>query len=68
LIQDVYKEFDRLKNKNLDQNELSEKVQKIFLIMRNEKLDSEELFRKTGLGAKDFDDGLERLKFWLRKF
>ena len=68
LIQDVYKEFDRLKNKELDQKDLSEKVQKIFLIMRNDKLDSEELVRKTGLGAKDFDDGLERLKFWLRKF
>jgi hypothetical protein len=68
LIQDVYKEFDRLKNKDLDQSELSEKVQKIFQIMRNDLLEGEELFRKTGLGAKDFDDGLERLKFWLRKF
>ena len=68
LIQDVYKEFDRLKNKDLDQSELSEKVQKIFQIMRNDLLEGEEIFRKTGLGAKDFDDGLERLKFWLRKF
>jgi hypothetical protein len=68
LILDVYKEFERLKNHDFSIEDLSPKVQKIFHVMKSEKLDSTGLLRKIGLNPKDFDDGLERLKFWLRKF
>jgi hypothetical protein len=71
LIFDVYKEIDRLKTSGkfdtLNVDEQSEKFKKIFLVMGSEKADASSLLRKTGLNAKDFDDTLERLKFWLRK-
>lgn len=68
LIHDVYKELDRLKTKLLPHSELTEKVQKIYLEMRTNKTRGVELFHNTGLNPKDFGDGLERLKFWLKKF
>lgn len=68
LILDVYKEVKRTKSKPLPIEELSPKVQKIFKVMEEGELYGEDLLRATGLNAKDFDDGLERLKFWLRKF
>lgn len=67
LILDVYKEFDRLEGKVLDSTDLSVKVQKIYSVMKDHKMDSTQLLRAIGLNPKDFDDGLERLKFWLRK-
>ena len=73
LILDVYREMERLKvSKEIDTaieqlEEVSEKAQKIFHVMMKEKLDSSALLRMTGLNPKDFDDNLERLKFWLRK-
>ena len=68
LIRDVYKEFDRLKDQEIDGRALSPKLHKIFTVMKNENtFDSSELLRRTSLNAKDFDDGLESLKFWLRK-
>jgi hypothetical protein len=67
LILDVYTELDRLKGASLDSGDLSPKVQTIFHVMRASKLDSTQLLRAIGLNPKDFDDGLERLKFWLRK-
>lgn len=69
LIQDVYKEFDRVKGKELPFEELSEKVFAIYAVMRHERIeDGSELLKRVGLNAKDLDDGLERLKFWIRKF
>lgn len=69
LILDVYKEFDRVKGKELPFEELSEKVFAIYAVMRHERIeDGSELLKRVGLNAKDLDDGLERLKFWLRKF
>lgn len=69
LILDVYKEFDRVKGKELPFEELSEKVFAIYAVMRHERIeDGNELLKRVGLNAKDFDDGLERLKFWIRKF
>lgn len=67
LILDVYKELTRLQGTELSVEELSPKIQKIFHVMKEENLDSTQLLRRVGLNAKDFDDGLERLKFWLRK-
>ncbi|WPU66808.1 hypothetical protein [Peredibacter starrii] len=67
LVLDVYKELDRLKGFTIPENDLGEKPRRIFEAMKNERLDSTSLFRKSGLIPKDFDDGLERLKFFLRK-
>ncbi len=70
-IFDVYKEIDRLKStekiSDIDLEGQSEKFKKIFSVMSAEKLDASALLRKTGLNAKEFDDTLERLKFWLKK-
>lgn len=70
-IFDVYKEIDRLRSegKTADINlaDQSEKLKKIFFVMSAETLDSSALLRKTGLNAKEFDDTLERLKFFLKK-
>lgn len=69
LILDVNKEFERLKNKELPFEELSEKVFSIYAVLRHERIhDNTDLLKRVGLNAKDLDDGLERLKFWLRKF
>lgn len=67
LILDVYKEFDRLDGKDLDASDLSLKVRRIYQVMKDQKMDSTQLLKAIGLNPKDFDDGLERLKFWLRK-
>ena len=73
LILDVYKELDRLikieKNDSVEEllKEQSEKLKKTFFALKDEKLDASSLFKKSGLNAKDFDDNLERLKFFLKK-
>lgn len=67
LVLDVYKELDRLKGYAIPESDLGEKPRRIYEAMKNERLDSTSLFRKSGLIPKDFDDGLERLKFFLRK-
>lgn len=73
VIQDIYREVDRLQTagKIFSTEEIlssqSEKVQKLFAIMRGEKLDAGTLLKKSGLIPKDFGDYLERLKFSLKK-
>lgn len=67
LVVDVYKELDRLKGHSISLEELSEKPRKIYEAMKNERVDSSEIFKRSGLNPKDFDDGLERLKFFLKK-
>lgn len=73
LILDVYKELDRVINSQLfshvssQMEQQSEKLQKTFHAMKEERLDATMLLRKSGLNAKDFDDNLERLKFFLKK-
>lgn len=68
LIRDVFRELDRLDGHELPFQNLSPKLQKIYLSLKNEKtFDATYLLRKSGLNAKDFDDGLEIVKFWLRK-
>ena len=67
LIVDIYKELQRLGTKELELESLSEKAKKIYLVMKSDHLDSDSIFKKSGLIPKDFDDSLERLKFWLKK-
>jgi hypothetical protein len=67
LILDVYKELDRLKDSKLNMEDKGEKLNKIFLIMQSERLDSSSILKKSGLIPKDFEDNLERLKFTLKK-
>lgn len=68
LMVDVYKELERLKDQSVSLELIPEKLRKLFYIMKEEKLmDQSLLFQRAGLNAKDFDDGLERLKFLLRK-
>lgn len=67
LVLDVYKEVERLSGKEISTEELPQKLGKLFFVMRNEQLDPASLYVKSGLNAKDFDDGLEKLKFFLRK-
>jgi hypothetical protein len=73
LVQDVYKEIDRLKAKHkiyqaMEQIEgLSEKAQTVFKVMMDQHLDATALLVRSRLVPKDFDDNLERLKFFLRK-
>jgi hypothetical protein len=67
LIRDVYREIERLKGRAPEGTDLSLKVKRIYSVMREEHLPADELLRKSSLNAKDFDDGLESLKFWLRK-
>lgn len=68
-VVDVYKEIDRLKKEGkLSEISLpSEKRMKILEVMKLERLPTEGILRKSGLGAKDFDDHLEGLKFQLKK-
>lgn len=68
LVLDVYHELGRLKDKNLPLQELPEKLHKLIYEMKKGKVVPSTLYQKSGLNPKDFDDGLERLKFWLRKF
>lgn len=69
LIQDVYKELIRLKESPVAEwiKELPEKTQKVYEAMKDEVSDASTLLKKSALNAKDFDDNLERLKFFLKK-
>lgn len=69
LIQDVYLQLNRLDSVEVSiwVKELPEKTQKVYQSMKDETLDASTLLKKSGLNAKDFDDNLERLKFFLKK-
>ncbi len=71
LVLDVYNEIKRLRSTSKLpgwQSFPEEKARKLFYIMSQEQLDPASLYSKSGLGPKDFDDFLEKLKFWLKKF
>lgn len=66
---DVIKEFEKLRSsgKEIDASTLGEAPKKILNALLKSDFDHPiELFKASGLGAKAFDDGLERLKFFLR--
>ena len=69
IILDIYKELSRLKTKSITINleEYSDKIKKIYEVMKEEGLDSNSLLIKSGLNAKDFGDLIERFKFILKK-
>jgi hypothetical protein len=73
LVLDVYKELERVTNHNLlssliaQMEDQSEKLKKIFVVINGEKLGASEILKNSGLIPKDFEDNLERLKFFLRK-
>ncbi len=67
LVLDVYKEIMRLENSGKTVLLESEKLNRILKIMTHERLDATSLFKKTTMGAKEFDDHLEKLKFTLKK-
>ncbi len=69
LIRDVYRELDRLDSGAMSTliADQSEKMQKAYLALAGERLDASSLLKRSGLNAKDFDDTLERLKFWLKR-
>ncbi len=67
LLRDVYRELDRLGAGVPSPETLSPKGQKILQTVRGERCSPDELLRRVGLNAKDLDDGLETLKFWLRR-
>lgn len=72
LVLDVYKELDRLllsqKLEEMEKvvREQNLKVQKLFYTLKKGKLDASELYQKSGLSPKDFDDYLEKIKLILR--
>lgn len=68
-VMDVYKEIERLRREGkLEAIEMpSEKRMKLLGLMKVEKFHPEELMKKSGLGAKEFDDNMESLKFFLKK-
>lgn len=69
LIADVWKELERLDSQIVETalESQGEKLRKAYSAVKDERLDSSTLLRKSGLNAKDFDDNLERLKFLLKK-
>lgn len=67
LIADVYKEITRLGSSYVPIHELGEKHQNLLKIMQKNKFSNAILLKESGMSPKDFDDGLEKLKFWLKK-
>ncbi len=72
LILDVYKELGRLRDSGkmsaaLEAVASFEKARRLYVIMKEGKLDGNSLLSLSGLNPKDFDDNLEKLKFILKK-
>jgi len=69
IILDIYKELSRIKSKSIAINleDYSDKIKKIYEVMKEDGLDSNSLLIKSGLNAKDFGDLIERFKFILKK-
>lgn len=72
LILDVYRELERLRSESkiplaLEKVAEMDKPRRLFTIMKEGKLDADSLLRLSGLHPKDFDDNLEKLKFFLKK-
>jgi hypothetical protein len=65
LVHDIYRELQRLTDP--DGSPLPEKTQKLLKIMSEKDLDSSQIFKTSGLIPKDFEDHLEKLKFFLKK-
>lgn len=66
LLVDVYRELDRLEGQ-VTMVAMSERQQKIFVHLRSGRPSAIELLKLSGLNPKDFGDGLEGLKFFLKR-
>jgi hypothetical protein len=66
LLDDVYREIDRLEGQVVVAN-MTERQQKIFLPLKQHRPDALNLLKLSGLNPKDFGDGLESLKFFLKR-
>lgn len=66
LLVDVYRELDRLEGQ-VPLAAMSERQQKIFAHLRAGRPSAVELLKLSGLNPKDFGDGLESLKFFLKR-
>ncbi|MFP5491220.1 MAG: hypothetical protein ACLGG0_06945 [Bacteriovoracia bacterium] len=66
LLDDVYREIDRLEGQVLVAN-MTERQQKIYLPLKQHRPDALNLLKLSGLNPKDFGDGLESLKFFLKR-
>ncbi len=73
LIRDVYQEMERILREKLlekvliDLRSEKETLKDLFFIVREGQLPPDELFKRSGLSAKNFDDDLEKLKFFLKR-
>lgn len=69
LVREIYAEFERLKTHSLSysKDDLNPKTLIILEMMEKDILGAHELFKRSGLSPKDFDDYLEKVKFFLRK-
>lgn len=66
LLVDVYRELDRLEGQ-VTMAAMSERQQRIFVLLRTGRPSAVELLKLSGLNPKDFGDGLESLKFFLKR-
>jgi hypothetical protein len=69
LVADVYQEITRLQKSHklpLWQNVIHQGQKKLLYVMSDHYLDPATLFIKSGLNPKEFDDTMEKLKFWLK--
>jgi hypothetical protein len=66
LLDDIYREIDRLEGQVLLAN-MTERQQRIFVPLQKHRPDSLNLLKLSGLNPKDFGDGLESLKFFLKR-
>ena len=70
LVTEIYNELKRLEVGGIlpiSGDNLPEKTRKILMVMQQDYYDSNHLLRLTDLHPKDFDDHLEKLKFYLKK-
>ena len=70
LITEIYNELKRLEVSGklpLLGEDLPDKTKKLLSVMQTDYFTSEDLLKITSLHPKDFDDHLEKLKFYLRK-
>lgn len=70
LITEIYNELKRLEVAGklpIIATDLPEKAQKLLAVMQTDYFNASDLLRLTSLHPKDFDDHLEKLKFYLRK-
>lgn len=67
IVHEIYRELERLGVETIDTSEMAEKRTRIITPMLQGQYSSNELLTLSGLNPKDFGDGLEGLKFYLKR-